>query len=105
MSEINGWIYRENFEHFVDLVAELSEYGLHEAERSYIESGLSASDSDASPPRWLEYEFEGDKNTRFRVGLESGTDVVLVALYVPDSLHESAKTTIDILNRFRLSRF
>ncbi len=103
MKEIANWIWLENLQPFVDVLARLAGYELSELDWDAIRLGVEESDGDATPPRFYSYEFYGESTVCFQLGLDQGSDVVQVRLKVPATLAAEAGFAIKMMNEYRLT--
>ena len=104
MATIANWIWLQNVRAFVDVLARLSGYELSEGEWDAIDSGVAVSDSDANPPRWYSYSFEGKSKVKFDVGHDKGTNVVQIRLTAPDEIVPRIQTALELMNSYVLTK-
>ncbi len=100
---IAGWIWLANLRPFVDILAGIVDYDLADGEWNAIYFGVKESDSDAIPPQWYEYEFQGSKPVKFKIGHDKGTQVVQVCLKAPAAVVGKIAFALDLMSQYTLS--
>lgn len=63
---------------------------------------IQASDTDASPERWACCVFDGPSAINASLGIDQGTDVLLVDLSLPDTLVPRAEATLHLMRTYAL---
>jgi len=104
MAEVANWIWRTNLRPFVEVLAWLSHYELADGEWDAILSGVEQSDSDAVPPRWYNYEFQGKHKVTFSIGWDQGTEVIQVRMKIPNAIAVKIETALDLMNQYTFGK-
>jgi hypothetical protein len=75
---VEGWIFAENLQPFVELLAFLAGYRLYDVEYDWvaIEHGIKETDVDAG--KWCTYAFAGTQPLTLHVAQDEGSNVVHV---------------------------
>ena|SRR6266481_4947306 len=104
MAKVGNWIWLQNLQPFVEVLAWLSGYELSDGEWDAIRFGVEESDSDANPPRWYNYVYHGAHKVTFDIGHDKGTNVVQVRLDLPDAIAAKVEIALDLMNQYTLGK-
>jgi hypothetical protein len=99
---IQDWIFKDNALPFFEMLAIIIGYEFDEDDWVALEYGLQSSDTDANPEQWFDYQFG---NTKFSVGIDSGTDVLRLRIEVDEKHVEAIQATVNVMNRYKASKF
>ncbi len=104
MVTIGNWIWLQNLEALVDVLAWLSCYELAEGEWDAIRFGVDESDADAVPSRWYTHELHGEHEVKFDVGHDKGTNVLQVKVDAPDAIAAKVEVVLALMQQYTLGK-
>ena len=73
---MSGWIFGENLQPFVELLAFLAGYTLYDEEYEWVAIEYGIQDTDRAAGKWTSYEFAGTHSLTLHLARNIGSNVV-----------------------------
>jgi hypothetical protein len=99
---IVGWVWTENFPHYLRFLASLTHYDLPDEQVAAIVASLHG--SNAEDGCWREYVMPGSPAIGMSLAYEVGFDNVQIQFDCDDLLGLRAEAALDIMSRYSLRK-
>lgn len=105
---LENWIFAENLQPFVEVLAYLAGYTLYDEEYDWVTIEYGIQDTDEDEGRWYIYAFAGPRPLTLHLARNSGSDVVSVRVTrdapIPADLAAQLHLLVLICQSYTLTR-
>jgi hypothetical protein len=94
---VDGWIFAENLQPFVELLAFLAGYTLYDEEYDWVAIEYGIQDTDRDAGKWYTYSFAGTRLLMLHLAHNVGSSVVTVRVTSDAALTAELAAQLDLL--------
>ena len=94
---VEGWIFAENLQPFVELLAFLAGYKLYDEEYDWVAIEYGVKDTDVDEEKWCTYTFAGTHPLTLHVAQDEGSHVVHIRVTSDAAITEDLAAQLDLL--------